>query len=554
MEGRRAAANRSAKSSFIPPKDRNANVKKVGRGSMFKSSEKVVGEMSGRYVSSSHSVSSVTKLTTVSSTNKRVSTNVVDEKIVTTTKIRPKVDLPDRLISSRSSSTPKRPGQHTDVELQFAGMFDTKTTEEPKPKGPEDDEELHPVQDHRTSPVMFLETLEGDRKGGRRDVKEHKRQLTSDDKLFTLDISPEAPKKTSQYETHRGVYERTISTESTKIDQPALNLHQLDTLIHRSDQKEVESQPSQSSGQPQTQEGDGEKKTGSYVSSYSIPRDKGSTRPSDETDEEVITATENRRKIDLPNWLVPNLTSRTPKRPDQHADIELQFAGMFDTKKKEEPKPKGPEVVEEIHPVQDHRPSPVMFLETLEADQKERPDVKERRRHVPLDDKLFTVDISPEAPKKRSNYETRRGVYERTISPESKKIDQPAVNLHHLDTLIHRSDQKEVEVQPSRSGGQPQMDDKEEDEDEDEDDEFIEEIILVEVKRKLRLPKWFVNHPEKKPKSMKCLDDLLPALQESAAEKHSAPEGTLVVDEVHVQEIVSGNKGVEINLHDLLKM
>ena len=38
---------------------------------------------------------------------------------------------------------------------------------------------------------------------------------------------------------------------------------------------------------------------------------------------------------------------------------------------------------------------------------------------------------------------------------------------------------------------------------------------------------------------MKCLDDLLPALQESAAEKHSAPEGTLVVDEVHVQEIVS---------------
>ena len=122
-----------------------------------------------------------------------------------------------------------------------------------------------------------------------------------------------------------------------------------------------------------------------------------------------------------------------------------------------------------------------MFLETLEGDQKERPDVKERRRQVPLHDKLFTIDISPEAPKKRSNYETRRGVYEKTISPESKKINQPALNLHHLDTLIHRSDQKEVESQPSWSGRQPQMDEKQEQEDED-DDEFSEEIILVEVK------------------------------------------------------------------------
>ena len=105
-----------------------------------------------------------------------------------------------------------------------------------------------------------------------------------------------------------------------------------------------------------------------------------------------------------------------------------------------------------------YRPSPVMFLETLEADQKERPDVKERRRQVPLADKLFTIDISPQAPKKRSQYDTRRGVYEKTISPESKKMDQPALNLHHLDTLIHRSDQKEVESQPSWSGRQPQMD------------------------------------------------------------------------------------------------
>ena len=324
----------------------------------------------------------------------------------------------------------------------------------------------------------------------------------------------------------------------------------------------------------QTKEFGGETKSGRYVSSshsvttittLSSTNKGGSTNV---VDEKVVTTTTERPKVDLPEWLIPNKSSRAPKRPRQHADIELQFAGMFDTQKKEEPKPKGPEVVEEIHPVQDHRPSPVMFLETLEADQKERPDVKERRRQVPLDVKLFTIDISPEAPKKRSNYETRRGVSEKTISPESKKIDQPALNLHHLDTLIHRSDQKEVESQPSWSGGQPQTqkkqvekeeeeeeeeEEEDEDDDDEEEDEFSEEIILVEVKRRLRLPKWFVNHPEKKPKSMKCLDaDLLPAPQESTAEQHSVPEGTLVVDEVHAQENVSDRR-IEINLQDFLK-
>lgn len=130
---------------------------------------------------------------------------------------------------------------------------------------------------------------------------------------------------------------------------------------------------------------------------------------------------------------------------------------------------------------------------------------------------------------------------ERVIRPEVAKRDKPDISILSLEDAVKEREKEKEEVrsaptQPALAGDEGDDEDEDEDEDDEDDeddeeyDEFEEEIVVMEVNRKLAFPKGLeIPKPESK-KEGAPIEDLLdvPTLQ---MEQESSPVDELLLEE-----------------------
>ena len=127
---------------------------------------------------------------------------------------------------------------------------------------------------------------------------------------------------------------------------------------------------------------------------------------------------------------------------------------------------------------------------------------------------------------------------ESKIHPEVAKRDKPDVSILSLEDVFKEKEKEKGEVKKTEKvemqSAPPQPasteDDEEEDEDDEEYDEFEEEIVVMDVKRRLRFPKGLeIREPESEKVGVP-IEDLLevPALQ---LDQESAPDDALLIEE-----------------------
>ena len=179
------------------------------------------------------------------------------------------------------------------------------------------------------------------------------------------------------------------------------------------------------------------------------------------------------RSVSYPEWLeavkekppTPREVSYSPIQIEPHPS---ELPTVHDTER--------PPIVEEVSASAILKHPPVISLQALDDDE-EIAAVRERKRIEPP----VGLPESPEIPRKKVHKESEPDVPSSTPPTEREGEDG-------------------MEVEVEEEGDEP----LEEDEDSEEDyDEFDEEIVILEIKRRPRIPKWFVVLPDEPEKPLK---------------------------------------------------
>ena len=186
------------------------------------------------------------------------------------------------------------------------------------------------------------------------------------------------------------------------------------------------------------------------LSSRSLPAQKDDEPSLGQKEDESINLARVERTVSYPEWLVPVKEKPSTPKEISLASIQVEpdrpvLPTVDDTER--------PYVVEELSATVVERHRPVISLQDLE-DKEESPAIRERKRIEPPEG----VSTTPEIPRKRAHKEP---------SPTPPK--QP-------------DSETQMEI--------------EDDQGDDEGDEFDEDIVVVEMKRRPRVPKWFVALPD----------------------------------------------------------
>ena len=192
----------------------------------------------------------------------------------------------------------------------------------------------------------------------------------------------------------------------------------------------------------------------------------------DQSPDDSARAERIERKVSYPEWLVPVKEKLPTPVSISSIQIEPHLPEVPTVRD-----PQKPHVVEEVSASIIERNPPVISLNALE-DEEVSPAVRERKRAEPP----VGLPQSPEIPRKKVQKEL------------------PYDEVSKTDVLLptpptKRNAEEEMEVEDAKEGDEP-MDEDEEEEDEEDDDEFDEEIVIVEVKRRPRVPRWFAVLPD----------------------------------------------------------
>ena len=179
------------------------------------------------------------------------------------------------------------------------------------------------------------------------------------------------------------------------------------------------------------------------------------------------------RNVSYPEWLVAVKEKSPTPREVSISSIQIEphapeLPTAHETKR--------PQIIEQVSASIIERHPPVISLQGFEDDE-ESPPARDRKRIEPPEG----LPQSPKIPRKKVH----------------KEIPPAAVNKTGLPSSTASTEGDEVtemEVEEEKEGDEP-MDEDEEDE-EEEYDEFDEEIVVMEIKRRPRIPKWLVVRPD----------------------------------------------------------